>query len=114
MEENAETQIDPLNRKAYIWKWDRTGPEPKDVTYWFCPTAEGAATWDNRAIADRDVSVLNIGVRVPSIQGGIHSIRNFTVEPFGERFVISCSGPFLYTESSSSAEKPLSEVGESE
>jgi hypothetical protein len=97
MAEAEHSEFDPLNRKAYIRGWEsKDAPEDHEVSYWFCEFAKDAATWENLHLAQDAQSILNIGVRIPSIQGAIHSLRNFTVEPLSDKFVISCSGPFIY------------------
>lgn len=89
--------VDPLNRKAYINRWERD--ETRDITYWFCEFAKDAAFWESEFAARHARDILNVGVRIPSIQGGIHSLRNFEIEEVNPgRFVISCSGPFIYRE----------------
>ena len=76
-------EVDPLDRKAYLWKWGpRETPEGPTTDYWFCEFAKDAAYWESRQLAENAVSILNIGVRIPSIQGGIHSLRNFAIEEF--------------------------------
>jgi hypothetical protein len=98
MESTEEPQIDPLDRKAYIRGWERKAPpEEKEINYWFCEFAKDAAIWETALQAEQARSILNIGVATPSHQGGIRSPRNFSVEAFANKFVISGSGPFIYT-----------------
>jgi|ERR1039458_8472850 hypothetical protein len=90
-------EIDPLNRKAYIRGWERKEPpDDHEISYWFCEFAKDAATWESIGLAESARSILNIGVIIPSVQGGNHSLRNFVVEESGGKFVISCGGPFIY------------------
>jgi hypothetical protein len=99
--------IDPLNRKAYIRGWERKpAPEDHEISYWFCEFAKDAATWESSIRAEQARSILNIGVNIPSVQGGIHSLRNFAVELLDDKFVIYCSGPFIYTERGTSIQEP--------
>jgi hypothetical protein len=100
-------QLDPSNRKAYVWKWERREtPGGHTTDYWFCEFAKDAAYWESCESAENAVSMLNIGVRIPSIHGGIHSLRNFTLEPFEDKFVIYCSGPFIYSERGTAVQEP--------
>jgi hypothetical protein len=94
---------DPLNRKAYLRGWEpKDPPEDQEVCYWFCELAQNAADLETLDIANRYSSILNIGVKISSIQGGTHVLRNFEVEEFGDKFVIRCSGPFICTEQGTS------------
>ena len=105
MESTEEPRIDPLDRKAYIRGWERKAPPAdEEISYWFCEFAKDAATWETALSAEQARSILNIGVTIPSLQGGIHSLRNFAVEVFANKFVISCSGPFIYTACGSSSQ----------
>jgi hypothetical protein len=99
--------VDPLNRKAYIRGWERKpAPEDHEISYWFCEFSQDAATWESSIAAEQARSILNIGVTIPSVQGGIHSLRNFAVEPFDSKFVIFCSGPFIYAARGTAADEP--------
>ena len=103
MESTEELRIDPLDRKAYIRGWERKDPPAEEeISYWFCEFAKDAATLETALSAEQARSILNIGVTIPSLQGGIHSLRNFSVEAFANKFVIACSGPFIYTARGSS------------
>ena len=99
----TEPSVDALNRKAYLWRWERRQtPEDPTTDFWFCELGKDAAYWDTRESAEEATSILNIGVRIQSVQGGTHSLRNFTAEEFSDKFVIYCSGPFIYSERGSS------------
>lgn len=105
MESTEEPRIDPLDRKAYIRGWERKAPPAEEeIIYGFCEFAKDAATWETALSAEQARSILNIGVTIPTLQGGIHSLRNFAVEMFTNKFVISCSGPFIYTACGSSSQ----------
>ena len=93
MESTEEPRIDQLNRKAYIRGWERKAPpEEEEISCWFCEFAKDAATWETALLAGQARSILNIGVTIPSLQVGMHSLRNFAVEAFANKFVIFCSG----------------------
>ena len=95
----TEPSVD-LNRKAYICSWERKDPPDYDgVNYCFCESAKDAAVWEDRDSAEEIAASLNTGgVTVPSLHGGTHILRNFTVEEFSDKFVIFCSGPFDHTQ----------------
>jgi hypothetical protein len=90
-----EPSVD-LNRKAYICSWERKAPPDYDeVGYCFCESAQDATAWEDRESAEEIAASLNTGgVTVPSLHGGTHTLRNFTVEESLDKFVIFCSGPF--------------------
>ena len=106
-QERSMSEIsDPPNRKAFIHRWERNGDD-RDITYWFCEYPKDAAFWETKPSAEWARDILNIGVTIPSIQGGPHTLRNFTVEEFNAtRWVISCRGPFIYSERGSSTQSP--------
>jgi hypothetical protein len=99
-------EVDPLNRKANIRRWERD-KDGENITYWFCEFAKDAARWETMVAAQNARSVLNIGVTIPSCQGGTHGIRNFDVEEFPpDHYVIFCHGPFIYVACGSSQNEP--------
>ncbi|HEY1987444.1 MAG TPA: hypothetical protein VGG85_18665 [Terracidiphilus sp.] len=89
-----------LNRKAYIRSWERKAPPDYDeVSYCFGESAKDATAWEDRESAEEIAASLNAGgVTVPSLHGDTHTLRNFTVEEFSDKFVIFCSGPFDHTQ----------------
>ena len=88
--------VDPLNRKAYLHRWERD-EDGRNITYWFCEFAKDAAHWETAVAAENARSILNIGVNIQSFQGGQHTLRNFDLEEFApDHYVIFCSGPFIY------------------
>lgn len=91
----TEPSVD-LNRKAYIRSWERKAPPDYDeVNYCFAESAQDATTWEDRESAEEIAASLNIGgVTVPSLRGDTHTLRNFAVEEYSDKFVIFCSGPF--------------------
>jgi hypothetical protein len=96
------SEVDPLDRKAYIRGWEpKQPPEDREISYWFCESPKDAAAVSALQTANDYVSILNIGVRIDSIQGGQHVLRNFTVEPYEGKFLMTCSGPFIPTASGS-------------
>jgi hypothetical protein len=87
--------VDPLNRKAYLHRWERD--EEDKITYWFCEFAKDATHWDNLPSADNARDILNIGVKIQSMQGGQHTLRNFEIEEFApNHYIICCYGPHIY------------------
>lgn len=88
--------IDPLNRQAYLHRWERD-TDGRNITYWFCEFAKDAAHWDTLRSAENARDILNIGVNIPSLQGGTHTLRNFEIEElFQSHYVMCCHGPFIY------------------
>ena len=89
---------DPMNRKAYINRWERrTDPENPGMDYWFCSKPDHAAYWPSREIAERDCrATFNGQITIPSVAGGRHTIDTFDVEEFEGKFIVSCHGPFIY------------------
>lgn len=92
--------VDPIHRKAYLHDWKRRddGRHP-GMDYGFCEFAKDAAYWPMRELAQLDCDhVFNGKITIPSLTGAIHVLDNFAVEEFGDRFVVFCSGPFIYRE----------------
>ncbi len=88
--------VDPLNRKAYLHRWERD-KDDRNITYWFCEFAKDAAHWDTLRSAKNARDILNLGVNIPSVQGGTHTLRNFEIEEFDtDYYVIYCHGPHIY------------------
>jgi hypothetical protein len=62
--------------------------------YWFALTPDQAGTWDYRTAAeDARSSMERLGVTIPT-RAGIGRLTDFKIEEHGEKFVISCEGPF--------------------
>jgi hypothetical protein len=87
--------VDPLNRKAYYCKEERK-PKELRTLYWFCEFPQNAAYFKTRSDAEWGKEVLNRGVNIKSVEGGTHTIDNFEIEEYEGRYILSCSGPFLY------------------
>lgn len=93
-------EIDPLKRKAYVSKHEKAEYPENRTKYWFCELPTNAAHWESRAAAENARSILNMGVNVPSAFGGTYECRDFTIEEIAEdKFLIFCTGPFIYDES---------------
>ena len=99
--------VNPLNRKAYLHRWERD-KEDRNITYWFCEFAKGAAHWDTLPSAENARDILNIGVNIQSFEGGQHTLRNFEVEELAQdHYVIFCQGPFIYQARGSGSNAPV-------
>lgn len=97
---------EPLNRKAYLHRWERD-EEDRNITYWFCEFAKDAAHWDTLHSAENARDILNIGVTIDSVRGGKHTLRNFEIEEFAPaRYVIHCHGPHIYRARGSGSNAP--------
>ncbi|MGB8886918.1 MAG: hypothetical protein WCC87_09360 [Candidatus Korobacteraceae bacterium] len=88
----------PQVRKAYIRRAWREKPEDNHHTIEFCEFGKDARYWTTRESAERDMSDLERGIKVPSAWGGSFVCRELTLEqlPSGE-YVISLEAPFIYT-----------------
>jgi hypothetical protein len=57
---------------------------------------ERALYWTTREEANRDCTLFNRGIEIPSSEGGMYILRNFKVEKrTSDEFVIVCEGPFI-------------------
>jgi hypothetical protein len=62
--------------------------------YWFGLTKEQAGTWNNRRAAEDARSHMeHSGITIPT-RNSIGRLTDFQIEEYGEKFVISCEGPF--------------------
>lgn len=99
--------VDPLNRKAYLHRWERD-EDDRNITYWFCEFAKDAAHWDTLRSVENARDILNIGVNIASVQGSTHTLRNFEIEEFAlNQYVICCHGPHIYRARGSASTGPL-------
>jgi hypothetical protein len=58
--------------------------------YWFGLTPEEAGTWNHwRAAEDARSMMDHVGITIPNGR-----VTDFQIEEYGEKFVISCEGPF--------------------
>jgi hypothetical protein len=102
----GQVLVDPLNRKAYLHRWERD-KEENNITYWFCEFAKDAANWVTLESAENARNILNIGVNIQSFQGDTHTLRNFEIEEFSpNHYVICCHGPFIYQARGSASNAP--------
>ena len=93
--------MDVVDRKVYIFEehFERgTNHGQKEHVYAFCDSARDAMSFDDQYIAELGCSMFNYNaVIIDSVRGGKHTIDNFEVEKFENRFVIFCIAPFIYT-----------------
>ena len=98
--------VDPLNRKAYLHRWERD-EEDRNISYWFCEFAKDAAHWESLRSAENARDILNIGVSIPSFEGGQYTLRNFEIEEFApNHYVLCCYGPHIYQARGSGSNAP--------
>ena len=93
---------DGLIRRGYVHRWKkRDAPLGSRTDYWFCEFAKDAAYWDTREAVQHACDIFNLGIEIPSAQGGIHVCRNFEVEEVSAtHFVVFCEAPFVVTNGS--------------
>ena len=91
---------DALLRRGYIHRWKkRDAPENYRTDYWFCEFAKDASYWDTKESAQHACDIFNMGIEIPSANGGVHVCRNFEVEEVSAvHFVVFCEAPFVVRE----------------
>ena len=91
--------MDDTDRKAYVLRTEVERGETHEqdtVVYTFCDSAKDAMYYNDSDRAEEDCAVFNQSrVIISSVRGGTHVLNTFQVESRDDKFVISCTGPFI-------------------